>query len=383
MGLSADLGRSDGMEPVKGSLDQPMKVQSHGMSDSEHVRLLTNDLIAADIDEERLARENQALKRENALLQREHALLRQTHTQYMQAMASNIGPAAGNWWPHLQGWPGVPGEAAMQPGVAVVFQGLKNATDLNGKVGVVERWDEESNRWVVRLETGEVKFAKPENLTASQANFFVPPYFMDPTMLSHQSPSGKPGRTNGRKYTSATDATTATPGRKSSMNSRPSAVSFGLESESPDKVEGPHTTVMMRNIPNNYTRELLISLLNAQGFKGGYDLVYLPIDFQTEVGLGYAFINLVSPEEADRFRSHFQGFSEWDVVSQKTCEVSWSDALQGVDAHIDRYRNSPVMHESVPDDFKPVLYQDGERVPFPVPTKRIRAPRLRRHAPSR
>jgi len=162
-----------------------------------------------------------------------------------------------------------------------------------------------------------------------------------------------------------------------------SAGSFTPSDDSDDKEEGgkgsvPMTTVMMRNIPNNYSRQQLLDLINDQGFVNCYDLAYLPIDFKTEVGLGYAFINFVSSEDAERFRQYFHGFSSWSVHSSKICEVSWSDVLQGVADNIERYRNSPVMHESVPDDFKPVLFRNGQRIPFPPPTKRIRAP-LRPH----
>jgi len=144
---------------------------------------------------------------------------------------------------------------------------------------------------------------------------------------------------------------------------------------SPPLMQVPQTTVMMRNIPNNYTREMLLELLDTHDFAGEYDLVYLPMDFKTEAGLGYAFINLVKPESVWRFRDRFHGFRDWAIVSEKVCEVSWSDVLQGIDAHVARYRNSPVMHESVPDDFKPVLFANGERLPFPAPTRKIRAPR--------
>jgi len=137
------------------------------------------------------------------------------------------------------------------------------------------------------------------------------------------------------------------------------------------------TSVMMRNIPNEFTRDTLVELLDAHGFAGCYDLVYLPIDFQTENALGYAFINLSTPDVAERFRNYFEGFAAWPVTSEKVCAMSWSD-LDGLQAHVDRYRNSPVQHASVPDKFKPALYNnDGERIKFPAPTKAIRAPRLK------
>jgi len=137
------------------------------------------------------------------------------------------------------------------------------------------------------------------------------------------------------------------------------------------------TTVMMRDIPNSYSSNGLIELFAAAGFQGTYDFVYLPIDFRTNMSLGYAFVNFVSSWDALQFMRHFDGFSNWHFSSPKVCQVSWSDPNQGLQEHVERYRNSPVMHENVPDDFKPRLYKDGVRVAFPAPTKRIKPPRVR------
>jgi len=145
----------------------------------------------------------------------------------------------------------------------------------------------------------------------------------------------------------------------------------------------PHlrTTVMMRHVPNNLTRDQLIQLLNDEGLENCYNLVYLPIDFKSRAGLGYAFIDFLDNTKAESFFHRFQGFSGWIMQSDKVCDVTWSAALQGIHDHVKRYRNSPVMHETVSDEFRPVLFKDGERVAFPEPTKRIRAPRQwpRRH----
>ncbi|CAE7939289.1 unnamed protein product, partial [Symbiodinium sp. KB8] len=56
------------------------------------------------------------------------------------------------------------------------------------------------------------------------------------------------------------------------------------------------------------------------------------------------------------------------------CEVGWSGPHQGFKAHVERYRNSPVMHRSVPDAYKPIIFQDGVRQNFPRPTRKIKAP---------
>lgn len=149
-----------------------------------------------------------------------------------------------------------------------------------------------------------------------------------------------------------------------------------------DEVSEPaHTTLILRNLPIGYSRDELFELLDHEGFNGKYDLVYHPIDFGTRLGFGYAFVNFVSVEAAAQCSEHFNGFTGWKTKHDKACEVSQSTELQGLEAHVERYRNSPVMHETVPDEFKPATFVDGSRVPFPLPTKKVtkpRAPRVRR-----
>merc|ERR1712217_919864 len=134
------------------------------------------------------------------------------------------------------------------------------------------------------------------------------------------------------------------------------------------------TTVMLRNLPNSYTRAMVLELLESNGFDfTKFHFLYLPIDFQTKVALGYAFVDLVHPDLVQRFWRTFDGFSSWALPSRKVCCVSWCEPSQGRQAHIERYRNSPVMHASVPDEYKPLLLENGRRVPFPKATRAIRA----------
>lgn len=147
--------------------------------------------------------------------------------------------------------------------------------------------------------------------------------------------------------------------------------------------EDDRTTVMMRDIPNSYCTDSLVHLFDLAGFSRMYDFVYLPMDFRTNLSLGYAFVNFVSNADAQRFIQALDGFSGWMSPSPKVCQVSWADPNQGLAEHVERYRNSPVMHENIPDHYKPRLYNQGVRVPFPPATKRIRPPRIRpakRHA---
>jgi hypothetical protein len=137
------------------------------------------------------------------------------------------------------------------------------------------------------------------------------------------------------------------------------------------------TTLMLRNLPNDYTRDMTIDILNRKGFAGQFDFFYTPVDFHSNAGLGYAFVNAVSHEAALAMWRSLQDFNDWAIPSHKVLDISWSELSQGLEAHIERYRNSPVMHPDVPQEFKPVLFHQGVLREFPAPTKQIHAPRLK------
>jgi hypothetical protein len=165
--------------------------------------------------------------------------------------------------------------------------------------------------------------------------------------------------------------------------------------DSEEARKAQYTTVMLRHLPSGFTREMLLRLLDTEGFVGSFDFVYLPVDFVKWQGFGYAFVNMVSHQEALRIWKHFDGFSARPhsrtisakspgaaAAEERPCEVSWGDPLQGLSQHIERYRNSPVMHKDVPEQFKPVTFAKGARIKFPPPSKRIRPPRLKHGNPA-
>merc|ERR1712019_103008 len=115
------------------------------------------------------------------------------------------------------------------------------------------------------------------------------------------------------------------------------------------KNDDARTTLMLRNLPNDYDREMFLNMLDDECLAGEYDFVYFPVDFKTGSGLGYAFVNLTSHEEALRAWQLLHGYNEWLVPSAKVCDVCWSNPVQGLKANVNRYRNSPVMHHKVPD----------------------------------
>lgn len=184
-------------------------------------------------------------------------------------------------------------------------------------------------------------------------------------------------RLSSLKAPSSPRSTVSTRAPGSAESSPRDRSSLGSHCLRPDSPAERGTTLVFRRLPKSCLRDKIAALLDAEGFSGAYDLIYCPMDFATRAGLGYAFVNAVTEEDARRIREHFGGFNAWSTSSVKECEVSWSRDLRGLDAHLERYRNSPVMHEEVPDIFKPALFREGQRVAFPEPTKPLKMPRLR------
>jgi hypothetical protein len=131
------------------------------------------------------------------------------------------------------------------------------------------------------------------------------------------------------------------------------------------------TTAMLRNLPCGFTRSALLEMLDNEGFTGLYDFVYVPIDFNRGLCKGYCFVNLTAAEHLQHLVEVFDGYSQWsDCSSMKICQATLSHT-QGLRANIERYRNSPVMGDAVPDVFKPALFAGKQEIAFPQPTKTL------------
>ncbi|XP_059629658.1 protein terminal ear1-like [Cornus florida] len=121
-----------------------------------------------------------------------------------------------------------------------------------------------------------------------------------------------------------------------------------------------NTTVMIRNIPNQYRRNMLLDFLDehcqnhnqkaellSDPLHMAYDFLYLPMDFRSGDNLGYAFLNLTSSGAALRMREMLHRF-KWGtfkssdskiVNSKKVCEITWA-RIQGKDNLVRHFQNS-------------------------------------------
>lgn len=131
---------------------------------------------------------------------------------------------------------------------------------------------------------------------------------------------------------------------------------------------GYNTTVMLRNIPNRYTRDMLIEQLD-KGFEKQYDFVYLPIDFNSKCNVGYAFINFRTPPAAARFIREYHNAKTKQVLpgfgSNKVCEVAYA-RVQGRDANMENLRDEKFIEKLQERlEWQPLFYDENhEEIPF-------------------
>ena len=107
-----------------------------------------------------------------------------------------------------------------------------------------------------------------------------------------------------------------------------------------DLVSGKNTctTVMIRNIPIKYTDKILNEELEE--FKGKYDCLYVPYDYEKNGNKGYAFINFVHPLHILYFYEKFNG-KKWKYFeSLKICELNFAhfQGINEIQKHAKNYK---------------------------------------------
>jgi len=128
---------------------------------------------------------------------------------------------------------------------------------------------------------------------------------------------------------------------------------------------GSRTTLVLQDLPRLCDQDMLLTMLSSEGFRQSVDFVYLPHNFKKNQSFGYAIVNCVTAEDAQRVLDCFDRFS----IGEKCLTVNWSSSIQGLNALIQRYRNNAVMHPEVPIVHRPLLFSNGLPVQFPQPNE--------------
>jgi len=132
-----------------------------------------------------------------------------------------------------------------------------------------------------------------------------------------------------------------------------------------------NTSIRISNVPCGFCWASVVEMLDSQGLNGLYNFVHVPVDGDSGESVGYAVVNMVSDHVAELAMLLLRAFDGW----QESLKVEWNNQ-QGVDNLIEMLRDSEIMHECVPDKYKPVLFVTGSRVPFPEPVDEIQQPPL-------
>lgn len=120
---------------------------------------------------------------------------------------------------------------------------------------------------------------------------------------------------------------------------------FQLDLEKIMNGEDSRTTLMIKNIPNKYTSKMLLAAIDEKN-QGTYNFLYLPIDFKNKCNVGYAFINMLSPDLIIPFYEAFNG-KKWEKFnSEKVASLAYA-RIQGKTALIAHFQNSSLMNEDM------------------------------------
>lgn len=124
---------------------------------------------------------------------------------------------------------------------------------------------------------------------------------------------------------------------------------------------------MIKNIPNKYDLSTLVDEVD-QNFRGKYDFLYLPIDFENNCNLGYAFINFIEPMHILLMYELYEAKRWRKFKSVKACHLSYAK-FQGKFKLISHFEKSPII-SNLDIDKRPLVLNITE--PYPsivVPDK--------------
>ncbi|KAL3515108.1 hypothetical protein ACH5RR_022010 [Cinchona calisaya] len=135
------------------------------------------------------------------------------------------------------------------------------------------------------------------------------------------------------------------------------------------------TTVMIKNIPNEFTRWMLVEFMDKhcmlenqktklqQGVESAelaqenplsaYDFVYLPIDFRTQKNKGYAFVNFTQPQAVWKFFKACDS-TKWDFKDSPKFKKIVCASIQGKEALVRHFEKTDFECES--DEFLPLFF---------------------------
>jgi len=123
----------------------------------------------------------------------------------------------------------------------------------------------------------------------------------------------------------------------------------------------PHgvTTLVVRNVPARYTKEMLMQEWPPNGT---YDFLYLPFNFKQKRTAGFVYVNCTSHEAAVNFYSQWHGKSLRDQGTSKRLTIGVAEA-QGLEANLRHVAASNISRIKNPKHM-PSVFDGIDEVPL-------------------
>ncbi|CAE7388801.1 ML2 [Symbiodinium natans] len=234
---------------------------------------------------------------------------------------------------------------------------------------------EDSDEDFAAAKTGGLRADAPAFESASHSAMAIPP---DMTMQQGYVQTGmKPRQGKGNRQKNDGSQVWGRPsqeGRQTEHRDPPKRTRDGqlsrLKDEDITHLEPPWenvTTVMMRNLPNKYTQQMLLGELRDAGFhmQEDFDFFYLPMDHCNCANLGYCFINFTKTARANDFAGAFSGKRMRRFNSHKTA-VIMPASIQGYEQNYTYYISTRVAQAADPQ-YRPLFLR-------PLPSVDMNAP---------
>jgi hypothetical protein len=158
-----------------------------------------------------------------------------------------------------------------------------------------------------------------------------------------------------RNDSPASDRTTAAPESTSSENE---------ETTPQGSSDGVQTTLMIHNIPLQYTQEMLMA---EWPNNGDYDFLYLPLNNCSNRNLTYAFVNFTSTQAACAFQSRWQNQYLKHFHGTSPLTLTLAD-VQGREQNLMKLveKRTPKRRTKYPKSQRcqPMVFEGGKAVPL-------------------
>jgi len=118
-------------------------------------------------------------------------------------------------------------------------------------------------------------------------------------------------------------------------------------------------TVMVRQIPRQFSQLMFLKEVNARGFDGLFDFLYLPFDLKKGINVGYGFLSFIAAKHAQDFRCEFDGLLLDKQMKTKGKPLRVHPAnVQGYEANYQQFMQTHTGQKQDPH-FSPLFLRPG------------------------